>query len=60
MNILLALLVSSVYIFNAQGQYLCIGDDGTPTLSDTPVSLEVTRVDEVANAGRIHLDDTGM
>lgn len=60
MNILLSLLVSSVYIFNAQGQYLCIGDDGTPTLSDTPVSLEVTRVDEVANAGRIHLDDTGM
>lgn len=60
MNILLSLLVSSVYIFNAQGQYLCIGEDGTPTLSDTPVSLEVTRVDEVANAGRIHLDDTGM
>ena len=33
MNILLSLLVSSVYIFNAQGQYLCIGEDGTPTLS---------------------------
>lgn len=60
MNILLSLLVSSVYIFNAQGQYLCIGDDGTPTLSDTPVSLDVTRVDEVANAGRIDLDNTGM
>lgn len=60
MNILLSLLVSSVYIFNAQGQYLCIGEDGTPMLSDAPVSLEVTRVDEVANAGRIHLDDTGM
>ena len=60
MNILLSLLVSSVYIFNAQGQYLCIGEDGTPMLSDAPVRLEVTRVDEVANAGRIHLDDTGM
>ena len=43
MNILLSLLVSSVYIFNAQGQYLCIGEDGTPMLSDAPVSLEVTR-----------------
>ena len=60
MNILLSLLVSSVYIFNAQGQYLCIGEDGTPMLSDAPVSLEVTRVDEVADAGRIDLDYTGM
>lgn len=60
MNILLSLLVSSVYIFNAQGQYLCIGEDGTPMLSDAPVSLDVTRVDEVADAGRFDLDDTGM
>lgn len=60
MNILLSLLVSSVYIFNAQGQYLCIGEDGTPTLSDAPVSLDVTRVDEVADAGRFDLDYTGM
>lgn len=54
MNILLSLLVSSVYIFNAQGQYLCIGEDGTPMLSDAPVSLEVTRVDEV-EIGRAHV-----
>ena len=60
MNILLSLLVSSVYIFNAQGQYLCIGEDGTPMLSDAPVSLDVTRVDEVADAGRFDLDYTGM
>ena len=54
------MLVSSVYIFNAQGQYLCIGEDGTPMLSDAPVSLDVTRVDEVADAGRFDLDYTGM
>lgn len=57
MSILHTLLMTSVYIFNAQGQYLCMGTNGTPTLSATPVALNVTQVDEQADAGRLHLDN---
>lgn len=46
MSIFSTLLMSAIYIFNSQGQYLSIGDDGTTSLSSTPVSINLTPVDE--------------
>lgn len=56
MNILYTLIVGTVYIFNSEGMYLNIGTDGTPTLSKTPVALNLTKVDEKAEAGRVSID----
>lgn len=33
MNLLYTLALTSVYIFNSQGQYLSVGEDGKPVLS---------------------------
>lgn len=42
MNLLYTLALTSVYIFNLLGQYLSVGKDGKPAISDKPVAMDVT------------------
>lgn len=42
MNLLYTLALTSVYIFNSLGQYLKVGEDGKPAISDKPVPMEVS------------------
>lgn len=46
MNLLYTLALTSVYIFNSLGQYLSVGKDGKPAISDKPVAMEVTPANE--------------
>lgn len=46
MNLLYTLALASVYIFNSQGQYLSVGEDGKPVLSKRPVAMEVSKATE--------------
>lgn len=46
MNLLYTLALTSVYIFNSQGQYLSVGEDGKPVLSKRPVAMDVTDANE--------------
>lgn len=46
MNLLYTLALTSVYIFNSLGQYLSVGEDGKPVLSNKPVAMEVTPANE--------------
>lgn len=54
MNLLYTLALTSVYIFNSQGQYLSVGEDGKPVLSKRPVAMDVTDANETPDkdAGR--------
>ena len=56
MNTFYTLALTSVYIFNSQGQYLTVGDDGKPAISNRPVKLEVSKVVEKADAGRMNFN----
>lgn len=49
MSIFSTLLMSAIYITNGLGQYLTIGEDGTASLSSSPVSIELTKADEEGN-----------
>lgn len=40
MNLLYTLALTSVYIYNSLGQYLSVGTDGKPAISDKPVPME--------------------
>lgn len=46
MNLLYTLALTSVYIFNSLGQYLSLGKDGKPAISDKPVAMDVTPANE--------------
>ena len=46
MNLLYTLALTSVYIFNSLGQYLSVGNDGKPVLSNRPDAMEVTPATE--------------
>lgn len=46
MNLFNTLILSTVYIFNSLGQYLTIAEDGTTSLSDTPVGINLTEADD--------------
>lgn len=46
MNLLYTLALTSVYIFNSLGQYLKVGADGKPAISDKPVAMDVTAANE--------------
>lgn len=46
MNLLYTLALTSVYIFNSLGQYLSVGADGKPAISDKPVPMEVSKANE--------------
>lgn len=46
MNLLYTLALTSVYIFNSLGQYLSVGKDGKPAISDKPVAMDVTAANE--------------
>lgn len=46
MNLLYTLALTSVYIFNLLGQYLSVGEDGKPAISDKPVAMDVTAANE--------------
>lgn len=46
MNLLYTLALTSVYIFNSLGQYLSVGGDGKPAISDKPVAMDVTAANE--------------
>lgn len=46
MNLLYTLALTSVYIFNSLGQYLSVGKDGKPAISDKPVVMDVTDANE--------------
>ena len=46
MNLLYTLARTSVYIFNSRGQYLAVGEDGKPAISDKPVAMEVSKANE--------------
>lgn len=56
MNTFYTLALTSVYIFNSQGQYLTVGDDGKPAISNRPVKLQVSKVVEKADAGRMNFN----
>ena len=63
MNLLYTLALTSVYIFNSQGQYLSVGDDGKPVLSKKPVAMEVTNATETPSskdAGRKNFNGTDV
>lgn len=47
MNLLYTLALTSVYIFNLLGQYLSVGEDGKPAISDKPVAMDVTAANEI-------------
>lgn len=46
MNLLYTLALTSVYIYNSLGQYLSVGVDGKPAISDKPVAMEVSKATE--------------
>lgn len=46
MNLLYTLALGSVYIFNSLGQYLSVGEDGKPVLSERQVAMDVTDANE--------------
>lgn len=46
MNLLYTLALTSVYIYNSLGQYLSVGADGKPAISDKPVAMNVTAANE--------------
>lgn len=46
MNLLYTLALTSVYIYNSLGQYLSMGADGKPAISDKPVAMEVSKATE--------------
>ena len=46
MNLLYTLALTSVYIYNSLGQYLSVGKDGKPAISDKPVAMEVSKANE--------------
>lgn len=56
MNLLYTLALTSVYIYNSLGQYLSVGTDGKPAISDKPVPMEVTKAKETPSkdAGRVN------
>jgi len=62
MNLLYTLALASVYIFNSQGQYLSVGEDGKPVLSKTPVAMDVTPANETPakDAGRKNFNGTDI
>lgn len=62
MNLLYTLALTSVYIFNSQGQYLSVGKDGKPVLSEKRVAMEVTNATETPskNAGRKNFNGTDI
>lgn len=62
MNFLYTLALTSVYIFNSQGQYLSVGKDGKPVLSKKRVAMEVTNTTETPSkdAGRKNFNGTDV
>lgn len=62
MNLLYTLALTSVYIFNSQGQYLSVGKDGKPVLSNRRVAMEVTDATETPSkdAGRKNFNGTDV
>lgn len=54
--------MSAIYITNGLGQYLSIGEDGTASLSSSPVSIDLTKTDEEGNfdTGRYHANNTKL
>lgn len=62
MNLLYTLALTSVYIFNSQGQYLSVGKDGKPVLSKKRVAMEVTNTTETPSkdAGRKNFNGTDV
>lgn len=46
MNLLYTLALTSVYIYNSLGQYLSVGADGKPAISDKPDAMEVSKATE--------------
>ena len=52
--------MSAIYITNGLGQYLSIGEDGTASLSSSPVSIDLTKADEEGNfdTGRYDANNT--
>ena len=46
MNLLYTLALTTVYIFNSLGQYLSVGKDGKPVLSNRPAPMDVTTANE--------------
>ena len=47
MNLLYTLALTSVYIYNSLGQYLSVGADGKPAISDKPGAMDVTAANEI-------------
>lgn len=62
MNLLYTLALTFVYIFNSQGQYLSVGKDGKPVLSNRRVAMEVTDATETPSkdAGRKNFNGTDV
>lgn len=62
MNLLYTLALTSVYIYNSLGQYLSVGTDGKPAISDKPVAMEVANATETPSkdAGRKNFNDTDI
>lgn len=62
MNLLYTLALTSVYIFNSQGQYLSVGKYGKPVLSNRRVAMEVTDATETPSkdAGRKNFNGTDV
>ena len=62
MNLLYTLALTSVYIYNSLGQYLSVGTDGKPAISDKPVPMEVTNATETPSkdAGRKNFNGTDI
>lgn len=62
MNLLYTLALTSVYIFNSQGQYLSVGKDGKPVLSNRRGAMEVTDATETPSkdAGRKNFNGTDV
>lgn len=62
MNLLYTLALTSVYIFNSQGQYLSVGNYGKPVLSNRPVAMDVTDANETPSkdAGRKNFNGTDI
>lgn len=62
MNLLYTLALTSVYIYNSLGQYLSVGTDGKPAISDKPVAMEVTNATETPSkdAGRKNFNGTDI
>lgn len=62
MNLLYTLALTSWYIFNSQGQYLSVGEDGKPVLSKRQVAMDVTDANETPkkDAGRKNFNGTDI